>query len=181
MNVSQIITAIREDYLEQLTAFIAEEQRRDPAARAGVRVDAPDSGLFARAYVPDVAFGDPVERMSDLVPRERNGSLGPFNLVTPDLSVTFEDLWWNDVRLDHNGAFTAATVSAWFQRWFPVAVPSPLRSDDLKGFIHSATVDEKWITVDFGSAEPKALFELLSATKRCGASDIVVTATRQPA
>ena len=116
MNVRDAIASVREDYVDQLMGFIAEQRRSDPSAKAGRRLAMPQSKLFARAYVPDVYVPGPVERMSDLVPRKRNGKLPPFSFSSPDLTVEFEDIWWDDLRIDHNGAFTAPLISAWFRR-----------------------------------------------------------------
>ena len=179
INVGEAIASVREDYVEQLIAFIAEERQRDPSAEPGRRLAMPQSSLFARAYVPDIYSAGPPERMSDLVPRERNGKLPPFSFNPPELTVEFDDLWWDDLRIDHNGTFTAPLISAWFRRWFPAEDGTPPRGEGVEGFIHSAKVDESWITVDLGSASTKAFYELLNVTKKCGATLVHVSASRQ--
>jgi hypothetical protein len=179
MNVRDAIASVREDYVDQLVAFIAEERLRDPSAEPGRRLAMPQSTLFARAYVPDVYVAGPQERMSDLVPRQRNGKLPAFSFSAPNLTVEFDDLWWDDLRVDHNGAYTAPLISAWFRRWFPAEDGAPPRGEGVEGFIHSATVDEKWITLDMGSASTKALYELLNVTQKCGASLVHISASRQ--
>jgi len=181
MNVRDAIASVRDDYVEQLAEFIADERRRDPSAEPGRRLAMPQSTLFARAYVPDVYVAGPQERMSDLVPRERDGKLPPFAFRSPGLTVEFDDLWWDDLRIDHNGAFTAPLISAWFRRWFPAEDGSLPSGEGVEGFVHSATVDEKWITVDMGSASTRALYELLNVAQKCGASLVHVSATREAA
>ena len=178
MNVSEAIASVREDYVDQLTAFIAEERRCEPSAEAGRRLAMPQSTLFARAYVPDIYIAGPQERMSDLVPRERAGKLPPFAFNSPNLRVEFDDLWWDDLRLDHNGSFTGPLLSAWFRRWFPAEDGTLPHGEGVEGFIHSAMVDETWITADLGSASTKALYELLNVAQKCGATLVHVTAGR---
>lgn len=175
MNVREMIVAVRDDYVEQLSDFIAAERSSDPAVFVERRIAAPQSGLFARSYVADVSFGDPVTRMSDFVPRERAGTLPSFSLDTPTIKVAFDDLWWNNARIDHNGKYEGQRLSLWFDRWFPSLDPAKPRAPEVEGYIHSVSVDEKWISVDFGSATIGALFELLSVTQRCGATEAVVT------
>jgi hypothetical protein len=178
MNVDEAIASVREDYVEQLSAFVAEERARDPSAESGRRLAMPQSQLFARAYVPDIYVAGPQERMSDLIPRKRSGKLPSFAFNSPNLTVEFDDLWWDDLRIDHNGTFTGPLISAWFRRWFPAEDGTPPRGEGVEGFIHSATVDEKWITVDLGSASTKALYELLNVAQKCGATLVHVSAGR---
>jgi hypothetical protein len=181
LSVGEAIASVREDYVGQLNAFIAEERRREPAVEPGRRLAMPQSTLFARTYVPDIYVAGPPERMSDLVPRERAGKIPSFAFNSPNLRVEFDDLWWDDLRLDHNGAYTAPLISAWFRRWCPAEDGTLPRSEGVEGFIHSATVDENWITVDMGSASTKALYELLNVTQKCGATLVHVSTGRAPA
>nr|WP_166177635.1 hypothetical protein [Altererythrobacter segetis] len=181
LSVGEAIAAVREDYVDQLIGFIAEERQRDPSAEPGRRLVMPQSRLFARTYVPDIYVAGPPERMSDLIPRKRAGKLPGFSFSSTNLTVEFDDLWWDDLRLDHNGAYTAPLISAWFRRWFAAEDGTAPRGEGVEGFIHSATVDEKWITVDMGSASTKALYELLNVTQKCGATLVHVSAARPPA
>jgi hypothetical protein len=181
ISAGEAIASVRDDYVDQLIGFIADERRRDPSAEPGRRLAMPQSQLFARAYVPDIYVPGPEERMSDLVPRQRAGKLPAFSFSSPNLTVEFDDLWWDDLRLDHNGAYTAPLISAWFRRWCPAEDGTLPRSEGVEGFIHSATVDENWITVDMGSASTKALYELLNVTQKCGATLVHVSTGRAPA
>lgn len=181
MNVHEVISSIRADYIEQWDDYVAARRAVDPSVYVERRLEMPDSKLFARAYVPDVSIGDPMTSMSDLVPREREGKIPSFDLNSPNLAVHFDDFWWDDVRIDHDGAFTGELVSWWFNRWFPSVNPAAPRAEGVSGFIHSVTVDEKWISVDFGTAEVSALFNILSIAQRCGAKTARVTSSRQSA
>lgn len=178
MNVAEAIRSVRDDYVEQLGAFVAQEQRASSVAARDCRLAMPQSTLFARAYVPDIFVPGPPERMTDFVPRARDGKLPEFTFRTPNVTVEFEDLWWDDLRLDHDGEFTGPLISAWFNRWFPAAQPQPARSAGAEGYIHSACVDERWITADLGSADAKSLFELLNVAQKCGATHVRVSTTR---
>lgn len=178
MNVHEVISSIRADYIEQWDAYVAARKASDPSVFVERRLAMPDSKLFARSYVPDVSIGDPMTSMSDLVPRHRDGKIPAFDLNSPKLAVHFDDLWWDDVRIDHDGSFTGELVSWWFNRWFPPLTPEAPRAEGVSGFIHSVTVDEKWISVDFGTAGVSALFDILSIAQRCGAKAARVTSGR---
>ena len=182
MTVHEAITSIRADYVEQWNAYVAARQASDPSVYIERRLAMPeDSKLFARSYVPDVSVGDPMFSMSDLVPRPRDGKIPSFDLNSTNFAVHFDDLWWDDVRIDHDGSFTGERVSWWFNRWFPSLNADTPRAEGVRGFIHSATVNEKWISVDFGTANVSALFNILTVAQRCGAKTARVTSTRQPA
>jgi hypothetical protein len=178
MNVHEVIQTVRDDYIEQFDAMVAHQRAKRSDVHVGRRVERPDSELFGKLYVPDVSFGDPANEWLDMMPRPRSGTLPAFSLNTPKLVVEFEDLWWDDVRLDHDGEFTGKLVSWWFDRWMPPASPATPRAEDVEGFIHSATVDEKWICADLGTATVGALFNLLSIAQNCGARTARVTSTR---
>jgi len=181
MNVREAIQSVRDDYVEQFDAMIALHRAKRSDVVIERRLERAESTLFGKLYVPDVSFGDPMTEWLDLVPRERAGSLPGFSLDTPNLVVEFEDLWWDDVRIDHDGAFSGKLVSWWFNRWMPPADPATPRAEGVTGVIHSVTVDEKWICVDLGSATVDALFNLLSVAQNCGAKSARVTSSRSRA
>jgi len=181
MNVRDAIKSLRDDYVGQFDAMVAHQRAKRPDVYVERRMERTDSGLFGKIYVPDVSFGDPMTDWLDMVPRQRAGALPSFSLNAPNLTVSFEDLWWDDVRLDHVGEFTGMLVSWWFNRWIPPADPSAPRADGLSGFIHSVTVDEKWICIDLGTATVDALFNILSVAQNCGAKTARVTSTRNRA
>jgi len=179
MNVREAIRSVRDDYIEQFDAMAALQRAKRSDVFVERRMARPASSLFGKLYVPDVSFGDPQVEWLDMVPRERAGSLPGFSLETPGLVVEFEDLWWDDLRLEHDGAFTGKLVSWWFNRWMPPADPGIVRAEGVSGFIHSVTVDEKWINVDLGTAAIGGLFEILSIARNCGAKSARVTSGRR--
>ncbi|GAA3894570.1 hypothetical protein GCM10022276_12140 [Sphingomonas limnosediminicola] len=183
MNVREAIKSVRDDYAEQFDAMVAHQRAKRSDVHLERRMQRPESNLFGKIYVPDISFGDPMTEWLDLVPRERAGALPSFFLNTPNLVVEFEDLWWDDVRLDHDGEFTGQLVSWWFNRWMSPADPSTPtpRAEGLSGFIHSVTVDEKWICIDLGTATVDALFNILSVAQNCGAKTGRVTSSRSRA
>ena len=178
MNVREIIKSVRDDYVEQFDAMVALQRAKRSDVFIERRMERPDSSLFGKIYVPDVSFGDPMTEWLDMVPRQRAGDLPRFSLDAPNFAVEFEDLCWDDVSLHHDGEFTGKLVSWWFNRWMPPANPSAKRADGLSGFIHSVTVDEKWICIDLGTATIDALFNILSVAQNCGAKSARVTSSR---
>jgi len=178
MNVREAIESVRDDYVEQFDGMVALQRAKRSDVFVERRMARPESNLFGKIYVPDVSFGDPMTEWLDMVPRQRAGALPSFSLNSPNLAVDFEDLCWDDVRLDHDGQFTGKLVSWWFNRWMPPAEPSTQRADGLSGFIHSATVDEKWICIDLGTATVDALFNILSVAQNCGAKTARVSSSR---
>jgi len=179
MNVREAIRSVRDDYVEQFDAMVALQRAKRSDVFVDRRMTRPESSLFGKRYVPDVSFGDPMTEWLDMVPRDRAGALPGFSLETPSLVVEFEDLWWDDLRLDHDGAFTGKLVSWWFDRWMPRVDSATPRAEGVSGFIHSVTVDETWMNVDLGTATIDALFNLLSIAQNCGAKSVRVTRGRR--
>jgi len=178
MNVREAIKSVRDDYVEQFDAMVALQRAKRSDVFVERRMERPASNLFGKAYVPDVSFGDPMTEWLDMVPRQRAGALPSFSFSSPNLAVEFEDLWWDDVRLDHDGEFTGKLVSWWFNRWMPPVEPLAPRAEGLSGFIHSVTVDQKWISIDLGTATVDALFNILSVAQNCGAKTARVSSSR---
>lgn len=178
MNVREAIISVRDDYVEQFDAMIAHQRAKRSDVYVARKIEQPESNLFGKTYVPDVSFGDPMTEWLDMVPRKRAGALPAFSLNSPNFIVDFEDLWWDDVRFDHDGEFTGKLVSWWFHRWMPPSDQSASRADGVEGFIHSVTVDEKWICIDLGTASIGALFEILSIARNSGAKTGRVTSSR---
>jgi hypothetical protein len=178
MNVSEAIKSVRDDYVEQLDCMVALQRAKRSDVHVDRRIERPETDLFGKIYVPDVSFGNPMTEWLDLVPRERSGALPSFSFSAPNLNVEFEDLWWDDVRIDHDGSFTGKLVSWWFNRWMP-ADPATSRAEGLSGFIHSVTVEEEWICIDFGTATVDSLFSILSIAQKCGAKNARVTSSRR--
>ena len=106
MNVREAIKSVRDDYVEQFDAVVALQRAKRSDVFVERRMERPASNLFGKAYVPDVSFGDPMTEWLDMVPRQRAGALPSFSFSSPNLAVEFEDLWWDDVRLDHDGEFS---------------------------------------------------------------------------
>ena len=178
MNVREAIKSVRDDYVDQFDAMVTLQRAKRSDVFVERRLERPDSNLFGKIYVPDVSFGDPMTEWLDMVPRQRAGALPSFSLNSPNLTVEFEDLCWDDVRVEHDGKFTGALVSWWFNRWMPPVDRLMPRTDGLTGFIHSATVDEKWTCIDLGTATVEALFNILSVAQNCGAKTARVTSCR---
>ena len=180
-SVREAIQSVRDAYIDEFEAMVALQCAKRPDVHIERRMERPDRKLFGNVYVPDVSFGDPMSEWLDLVPRERAWKLPSFSLNTPNLQVQFDDLWWDDVRIDHDGQFTGKLVSWWFNRWMRPVDPGTPRADDVSGFIHSVTVEESWICVDFGTASTGALFNILSVAQNCGAKTARVTSSRSGA
>ncbi len=140
-----------------------------------------ESPVFARLYCADFVGNDTQSRVIELSPDtflsfdRITGSYGESTLI-------IQHLQWDDILLHHDvEAISEADLHAWFQRWFD---PDDARREadaEISCVIHSLLVAPHLLSVDFGTAEPEALWEMLDLLENSGASTITISSSRAEA
>ncbi|MDF2231604.1 hypothetical protein P2H44_03470 [Albimonas sp. CAU 1670] len=97
-------------------------------------------------------------------------------------------LRWDDVDLHHDLSEPPQdALTAWFHRWFDAA-SAPGAAADLAeetelpfpaGRLHSAELSPGRVTVDFGTAPPEALVELVTLLESAGARAVQIDLSRE--
>lgn len=104
-------------------------------------------------------------------PEPLSGSFGKATLV-------IEHLRWDDLVVHHDAQEPATGLADWFEKWFDPDKKRYAEGTVFGNIIHSLSVQRCIATVDLGSAEPEAFWDLLDLLEAAGARNLHVTASR---
>lgn len=182
MDIGEIVAEIRDHYVGQFLEFTAKHQSECERGAAEVQLMFEHrTGPFHRYYCADFLNNDDGGRIIEMMP----GSFlrfGPIGGHIGEVSVVFESMCWDDVQFVHDAeSLTETALLNWFGEWFDIderRIPQP---DGLSGRIHSLSVHQGAINVDFGTAEPEAFWQILDLLIESGARQVVIGTTRDAA
>jgi len=133
--------------------------------------------LFGRLYCADFISNDGEAKVVELRPRNVL-TFTPIAGSFGKASLSIEHLRWDDVVIRHDRSeLPHDGLSRWFQHWFD---PDDRRHDPmagLSGVVHSLLVEPGSVSIDFGTADPGAFWEMLELIEGAGAKQIRVTAS----
>jgi len=179
MTLIELFTAIRAPYAQELAdAIAASDAHVEPAFRI-------ESG--------DLAVSGPLEvpYRADLIPRGGDGSsvmvnstssLGfePFTVVYGECRLSVSPFVWDWAKVTASGLTeeeSSNVLKAWFLRWFDPDDANQADEKGLFGVVHYLG-DPKAIeggvewTVDFGSAPPEAVQDMIDRLETHGAAEL---------
>jgi hypothetical protein len=182
MDPAALVTRVRDHYVDQFRAF-AKQQRASctvGAAEVKLRLNA-QSGLLNRLYCVDFIKNGGAQEIVELQP-EYFLTFEPIAGTFKDASLLIEHLRWDDVLIRHNlDEVPPEPLSRWFQLWFD---PDDVRHDpsaELSVVIHSVLLQPNCISIDFGSADPNAFWDMLQLLEEAGATSLEISSSRAEA
>lgn len=182
MDVVGLVALARDHYVEQFDAFVAVQRKAHPDGEPEVKLRLSEgSGLLHDLFCVDfLVRGEAGPPQAIELHPERQLAFDPFDGGIGGLRVRFEALRWDDAVIRFVGVSgpDPAGLDAWFVAWFD---PHELRADAandedaaLSGVIHSVSVTEGALHVDFGTAAPEAFWSLLQLLLESGATAATV-------
>lgn len=177
MNPEAFISQVREHYLDQFKAFVERQRLACAQGAAEVKLRLSDhSEVYQRLYCADFIKNDGDPQVIELLPERTldfdviDGSFGGAALV-------IEQLRWDDVVVHHDAPEPLDGLAGWFEKWFD---PEDERhvSGAVGNVIHSLLAKPNTLSMDLGSAEPDALWEILDLLEAAGATSLRITASR---
>jgi hypothetical protein len=182
MDPTAFVTRIRDHYVDQFRTF-AEQQRAGCTRGASeVKLQLSDkSGLFGRLYCVDFIKNDGAQEVVELQP-ENILTFEPIVGTFGKASLSIEHLRWDDVLIRHDlDALPSDRLSRWFQLWFDPEDALRNPEAELSGIVHSLLVQPNCISIDFGTADPDAFWDMLQLLEDAGASRLEVNSSRADA
>ncbi len=177
MQIVELLEAERDTYVSAYLDLLDEVREQHPTASTEVliRPKAPEFSELLGVCRLDIVHPDEGGSVHREVLKEDYYDFPETEIATDSgLKVSLSRFHWNHVEFRCEGALenTEALV-AWAIRWLKPEVPQASPSEELGGVIHSVTepkvdAEGSCFTVDFGSAEVDALFELLEVLVRLG-------------
>jgi len=183
-NARLFLSRVRDHYVDQLLLFIADQRRNSIRGESEVKIELePGSPVFRSLACADFVRNDGEPEIVEFEP-ERALGFDPIDTTLGGAQLRIVALRWDDVVIDHDGSFEPeVAVGNWFDRWFDPDDRRHRPSADLQDVVHSVIVEPGRITIDFGSAQPEAFWEMLNLIEKSGARRVRIDASRsdQPA
>jgi hypothetical protein len=179
MDPTAFVTHIRDHYVDQFRAF-AEHQRASCAQGSSeVKLQLSEqSGLFGRLYCVDFLKNDGASEVVEFQP-EHILTFEPIVGTFGRASLSIEHMRWDDVLIRNDlDALPLDELSHWFQLWFDPEDARHNPDAQLSGTIHSLLLQPNCISIDFGTADPEAFWDILLLLENAGASGLVIGSSK---
>jgi hypothetical protein len=176
MTFAEAVERARNLYVEQLSAFIRAEKATGKRGAGEVKLRLPRGRQFQQITCVDYVENDADGAIAIDLAADRILKFEPTTLTHGNLIVHLEGMCWDDIIVVYGGA--RPDLTAWFDLWFDPEEKCWDTSAELSGRIHSLIAEDGKIFVDFGSASPEALFDLLLVLSGAGVTEVTIQTTR---
>jgi hypothetical protein len=179
---ANFLSRVRDHYVDQFRAFVKRQLENCSQGAAEVKLELnADSEIFRRLYCVDFIRNDGASKIIELQP-DRVLNFEPITGSVGDAILKIEHVRWDDVLVYHNAQTDFGdALSGWFDTWFDPEDRRYVQGAELGNVIHSLGVRPQLLSVDFGTAEPEAFWELIALLERTGASELRVSSSRAEA
>ena len=168
MEFEDLIELVRDSYIVQFSEFMTRVQKEHGDGLGEVKLQlSENSSLYRNYYCADFIRAGDGGNVIELAPEEEV-TFDPVEVSLGLMEMRVERLQWNDVTIRVEGALDSRDLEEWFETWFDPEETSFDPDTRFSGNIHSLTVDEEGIHVDFGTAPTDALVELLVTLEDLG-------------
>lgn len=168
-NAAAVFEAVRKHYLDQLEAAILERRANGEDIGAELSLELENrAGLLRGLYCVDMYGPPPTPALANFDPALEL-TFDPFTFEIASMTVHVRALRWDDVAVSADADVAPEDVDRWFGRWFSPSDERPTDYELFEMIIHSASLEDGSIAVDFGSAPTTALWELLALVRESGA------------
>jgi hypothetical protein len=179
MDLVELVSRSREHYVEQLAEFAVIQQRNCTQGSPEVKLQlGEESKLFEHLYCVDFINNDGKPEIIELQP-DKILSFEPILGTFGSSNITIEHLCWDDMEIHYEGAeVPSAALAGWFQFWFDTNDERHNPEAQLSRVIHSLLLEPGVLSIDFGSADANAFWEILSIVEQHGATAIRIFSSR---
>ncbi len=178
MELGAFLEALSTNYVAQYESVWSEPQSKNAESFPQIALEI-SGGTFKNLYVADfVVWNDAVQSIVEVTPADDTYLQGgPF--LYGSISLRFESVSWDGVRFTIEPELaTLPEFEMWFDRWIDLEGVHRIENSKRASVIHSVSLDENVIDVDFGTAPPKAFLELLDVFAANGVTQISVASSR---
>jgi hypothetical protein len=173
MSADEIIARVRDHYVDQFRAFARRQQQSCTRGAAEVKMQLSErSRLFQRLYCADFIKNDESAAVIEFKP-DRVLSFPTISGRLGGATLLIEQFRWDDAVFNHDaGALLPEQLRNWFDHWFDPEDHRASTEAEVSNVIHSMLVESGLVSVDFGTAVPEALWEMLAVLEGAGATAI---------
>ena len=175
-NAQFFLSRLRDHYVDQLRAFLAEQRRTSERGESEVKIELePGSPFFHSLTCADFVRNNGEPEIVEFSSK-RVLAFEPISTTLGKADLAIDRLRWDDVIIHHNASLDPEQVfGGWFDKWLDPNDKRFRPTIELGNVIHALAVEPNKLTVDFGSAAPDAFWELLNLVEQAGATDIRIS------
>ncbi|WP_375205338.1 hypothetical protein [Hyphococcus sp.] len=175
VDLTLIVENVRDHYFVQLESFVEQELAACTMCSPEVKFQMPaENPIYGDLYCVDFVQNDDGPVVKELAIESGLG-FPETSGARSGVEITISTMRWDDVRIQADKPIADEDIDTWFNYWFDA---EEVRYDEAKTFgniIHSALIDGASVSIDFGSSEPRAFWELVDALGDAGVTSITVT------
>ncbi|CAA9234564.1 MAG: hypothetical protein AVDCRST_MAG93-1037 [uncultured Chloroflexia bacterium] len=172
MEPEAFISQIRDHYLEQFKLFVEQQRLTCAQGAAEVKLSLGDeSEFYEQLYCADFIRNDGEPQIVELQP-DRTLNFDVIEGSYGDAALEIAGLRWDDVVIHYDAPEPVAALAAWFDRWFDPADERHVEGQALGNVIHSLLVQPNMLSMDLGSAQTEALWEVLDLLEAAGSTSL---------
>ena len=175
VDAAVVVEQVQAHYEAQYSQFIQTQLKSCGQCSHEVKLRIDSAALFSNLYCTDFLNNDDGSNVVEFAPESKL----EFQQTSQELgsaTLVLRSLQWDRVFIETDiDQITDAAITVWFEYWFDADDVRTGEQPVLGNIIHSVSVDGGAINVDFGSAEPQAFWDLISALERAGANIITVS------
>jgi hypothetical protein len=175
--LDKIATEVRDHYIEHFRVFVTLLQDKGKRGAAEVKFSlSDDSPLFGRIHCSDYVENDDGHLTVHWLAPDEKLAFEEFTQSIGGALVEVRSMYWDDVVVSFDGIHPDYTK--WFDSWFDPDDRDLDVNAEFSGKIHSLSVGERDVVVDFGTSPPQALFDLLDLIISAGSTRLALSTTR---
>jgi len=175
--LDKLVPKVREHYVEHFRAFVAQQKSTGKSGAAEVKFALPaDSPVFGHIHCADYVENDDGHLTVRWMQPDKRLAFPRFSELIDGASVDVVSMSWDDVVVSFDGAHP--DYATWFDTWFDPNERDFREDAEFTGKIHSLSVGESDVVVDFGTAPPEALIDLIDLIIAAGSKQLTLTTTR---
>lgn len=175
MDFLLAITAVQQHYHQQYEAFVENQMSIGQGAAEVMFQLPPDpDGIFGGLYTVDFAFGPESAggtRIVELFP-DKMLHVAQSEFEYSGVEIHLEPFRWDNMSIGFDGS--QPDLAKWFEKWFDPNDTRYVASETFGNRIHSVSLSQGQINVDFGSAEAQSLTDLIEVLKVSGTREISI-------
>ena len=179
-ELRSFIDRLRNHYVDQFRQAAEEMAAEDYPVAPEIKLKLGGSGdLYENLWCVDFVKPEPEPQVIEFG-ASYVLKFSPMIAEVAGLIVLLRYTTWDDVLITHDADPPSPPgLEDWFDYWFDLEDDRQPEGSELGNVIHSLLVRGNRISVDFGSAETEALWNLLEVLEKAGATYIRISAGRE--
>lgn len=178
MDSTEFVARLRDHYVDQFIDFVENQTKDSTKGAAEVKLQlSSESGIYEQLYCVDFIKNEPPE-IVELMP----GNVMSFDPISGSIgksSLLIEHFRWDDVVIYHDvDDLPDDQLSQWFAHWFDLDDKRHNTNNLLSDVIHSLLIEPKSISIDFGTSQSVAFWDMLELLEAANANLIRVSSSR---